>query len=273
LRAAEQRPLDGRTIVLTRAPEQSRELRERLEALGAEVLLLPAVSFVEPDDKAALDAAIRALDTFDWLVLTSQNAVRFFCRRSEAQGVSAAAAQAKGMRIAAVGPATARAGEEFGLRADHVALRFQGAALAEELAPQVKGKRLLLLRSDRARADLPAALRAAGAEVVDVVAYVTRKPAASEASIAVRIVSGEADVIAFASPSAFEHFAEEVGMDVMKQAAGHCALAAIGPVTAEAIRAAGLRVEIEAAESTSAGLVNAMVRHFTVKMPSGVARR
>jgi len=114
LRAAEQRPLDGRTIVLTRAPEQSRELRERLEALGAEVLLLPAVSFVEPDDKAALDAAIRALDTFDWLVLTSQNAVRFFCRRSEALGVNAAAAQAQGMKIAAVGPATARAGEEFG---------------------------------------------------------------------------------------------------------------------------------------------------------------
>jgi uroporphyrinogen III methyltransferase/synthase len=273
LRAAEPRPLEGRTIVLTRAPEQARELREQLEALGADVLLLPAVSFSAPEDTAALDAAIRALDSFDWLVLTSQNAVRFFCRRSEALGVNAAAAQAKGLKIAAVGPATARAAEEFGLRADHVAARSQGAALAEELAPQVKGKRVLLPRSDRARAELPAALRAAGAEVVDVVAYVTRKPEAAEASVATRIVGGEADVVAFASPSAFEHFAEELGMDTLKQLAEHCALAAIGPVTAEAIRAAGLRVEIEAAESTSAGLVNAIVRHFTVNMPSGAAGR
>src|SRR6202022_5135322 len=125
------KPLAGRRIVVTRAPEQAQDLVERLEQLGAEVLLLPAVSFCEPKDTASLDAALRSLDSFDWLLFTSTNAVRFFAQRRQALGFGPPALQSPtplppgppGMMIAAVGPATAQAASDAGFRVDRVAVR------------------------------------------------------------------------------------------------------------------------------------------------------
>lgn len=261
-------PLVGKRVVVTRAPEQARELIVELEALGAEVLALPTVSFAPPEDWAPPDEALRALGRFDWVILTSQNAVRYFCQRCGELGVPLAGKAGK-PQYAAVGPATARAAEDNGLRVIHTATGFRGADLAREMAQELTGKCVLLPRSDRARPDLPAALRAAGADVVDVIAYRTLSPAPADGRVMKRVREGAVDVLTFASPSAFHHLSEELGTERLRELAQSVAFAAIGPVTAHTIREVGLPVAIESAESTAGGLVKAMVGYFE-KQGAGV---
>ena len=256
--------------MVTRAAEQATELVQRLEHLGAEVVLLPTVAFVDPGSWAPLDEEIRRLDSFDWLILTSQNAVRYFSRRCRELGVSPLSAQHSGLRVAAVGPATAETAAREGLRVDYVAQRHHGEALAEELKTAVAGCRVLLPRSDRARADLPAALRASGAEVVEVIAYRTAEPDTLKSDAWKGFVHGEADVVTFASPSAFQNVADEIGIEEFVRMANHCVVAALGPVTAHAIRETGVPVSIEATKSTAAGLAEAIEKYFTSNAPLGV---
>ena len=259
-------PLAGKRVVVTRAPEQAEELIRQLKELGAEVLLLPAVSFTDPQDFAALDEAIDLLSQFDWLLFTSQNAVRFFAKRCRVRGRMPGAQP----WVAAVGPATAVAAEKEGFRVDFVAARFRGQALAEELGPRLAGKRVLLPQSDRAGGDLPAALGVGGAEVTPVVAYDTVGPGSFDWRVSSAIDRGDVDVVTFMSPSAFHQIAEEVGMEALRQVRGRVALAAIGPVTAAAIRDAGLEAEIEGREATTAALVAAIADYFAQRFASGV---
>lgn len=267
-------PLAGRRVVVTRAVEQSVEMVQQLQQLGAEVLLLPSVAFVGPEDTSTLDAAIRTLGTFDWLVFTSGNAVRFFCARAEKLGADVCAPQGKGLQIAAVGSATAEAARSHKLRVDFAASTFRGEALAKELSPRLKNKKVLLPRSDRARRDLPDALRQAGALVTDVIAYCTVAAESSGGEILSRIRGGEVDVITFASPSAFHSFVDMAsGDEALRRRLSRCALAAIGPTTAAAIREAGFRVAIEAAQSTATGLVAAIVAYYSERSSSGAATR
>ena len=249
-------------MAVTRAAEQAQELVRELEGLGAEVLSLPTVGFREAEDFAPLDEALREISNFDWILFTSQNAVRFFAKRCRGLGVDPSKLQSEGPRVAAVGPATAKAAREEGFRVYWIASRFRGEALARELRDDVAGKKVLLPRSDRAADELPGALRAAGATVRDVIAYRTAVPETSDSDTLARIRSGEADVIAFASPSTFHHFADLIGGDMLPGLAERAKFAALGPTTAGAIREAGLPVEIEAAEATSIGLARAIANYF-----------
>lgn len=259
--------LVGKRIVITRALEQSRDLASELEARGAEVLLLPLVGFADPEDTEPLDAALRSLARFDWILFTSQNAVRFFCKRCRALGLDCHRLQSPRPMVAAVGPATARAAEEEGIRVDHVSSRTQGEALAKELWGAVTGRQVLLPRSDRAGEDLPRLLREAAAEVVEVVAYHTVPPPSLDATVMRRITEGEVDVVTFASPSAFDHFMDTLGAEPVAGIAGKVVFAAIGPTTAQAIRDAGYSATIEAAVSSSAGLAKA-IEHYFEELPA-----
>ncbi len=270
-------PLAGKRIVVTRAPEQAGELIRQLSELGAEVLHLPAVTFSDPPDPAPLDKAIQSLRSFHWVLFTSQNALTFFVKRCKLLGANlqgdlrpSGAVHPVSPMIAAVGPATAEAARKEGLRVDFVASRFRGAALAAELGGRLGGRRVLLPRSDRASPELPEALVAQGAEVVHVVAYHTGAPESFDRSLAEAIGRGEVDVLTFLSPSAFHHVLEEIGLETLRSLTDRVALAAIGPVTAAAIREAGLPVEIEAGESTAAAVVSAITHYFSQRFPSGV---
>src|SRR5438445_8405321 len=203
LKTVKPRTLEGRRIVVTRAPAQSRELRERLEELGAQVVLLPLVRFLEPENTLDLDRATRSLEKFDWLIFTSANAVTFFLRRCRALGFWPSGKAAK---IAAVGSATRLALESEGLQASLMPAEFSGAGLAAELSSEVAGKAVLLPRSDRASVELPSLLREAGANVTEVVAYRTAGPEALDPTVINAILSGQADAITFFSPSAFQEF-------------------------------------------------------------------
>lgn len=255
------RTLERRRIVITRAAEQSGELRERLQELGAEVGSLPLVSFLEPQDTADLDRAIRALDQFDWIIFTSANAVTFFLARCRGLGYWPNTGRTK---VAAVGSATQLAAEKEGLPISLVPAEFSGAGLAAELSGMILGKSVLLPRSDRAGEELPSMLRKAGAKVTEVTAYVTAGPEAFDRALIDAIRDGLVDAVAFFSPSAFHEFKKLMGPDLVgTRNSRRVALAAVGPVTARAIRGAGLPVAIEADEATTASLVAGLERHFT----------
>ena len=256
------RPLEGKRVVVTRAIEQARELVSRLENLGAIVLLFPVVSFSEPTDTDELDRAIRSLADFDWILFTSANAVRFFARRCRKLGFEPG--QGGRYRCAAVGPATAGAAASEGFSIDHVAREFTGAALAAELSSKLAGAKVLLPRSERARRDLPDALKSAGAEVSDVVAYHTGGAGTGDTEVLHAIRGGNVDVISFFSPSAVENLRAAVGEERLASFGSRVALAAVGPVTAAALRNAGLPVAIEAPLATAEAMADAIANHFSV---------
>ena len=259
LTRAEGKPLAGRRIVVTRAPEQSGELIELLRDAGAEALSLPMVRFLDPVDTSELDRAIEELAGFDWLVLTSANAVQFFlarCRHCERWPIG------NKPRIAAVGPVTGKAIESEGLVVGFTPREFNGAALAAELAPQLSGRRVLVPRSDRADSELPTALRAAGAEVTEVVAYRTVAPESHDGSLLQEICQGRVDAVIFFSPSAVREFARTLGGEAFRQIGERGTFAAVGSVTATAIREGGAHAAVEAPKTTAASLVSALERHF-----------
>ena len=257
------RPLDGKRIVITRAAEQAHALKNQLEKLGARVLLLPAVSFSEPADTSALDRAIGALESYDWVLFTSANAVRFFANRyRKASGNVKASTR---LRCAAVGPATASAAAAEGFPIDYVAKEFLGVALARELGASLAGKRVLLPRSDHAGRDLPDALRAAGAEVTEIVAYRTGGVGAAEPGVIEAVREARVDVVSFFSPSAVENLRGELSAEALSRLAARAALAAVGPVTAAALRSAGLPVTIEAEEATTESMATAIAKYFAAR--------
>jgi len=260
------RPLEGKRVVVTRAVEQARDLMARLENMGATVLLFPAVSFSEPSDTAELDRAIRSLVEFNWILFTSANAVRFFAGRCRKLGVEPS--QEGNYLCAAVGPATASAVAAEGFSVDHVAQEFLGSALARELSASLAGKKILLPRSERARPDLPDALKAVGAEVTEVVAYHTGGIGVIDPAVMRAIRDAQVDVISFFSPSAIENMRADLGEEVLSRLGAKAALAAVGPVTAAALRSAGLPVAIEAPFATAESMAASIANYFSTRADS-----
>lgn len=253
------RPLHGRRLLVTRRPEQSAELSERLRALGAEVVELPAIETALPEDVSALDGALRRLGEYDWVAFTSPNAVQFARERLDAASLPAAGL-GKRPRVAAVGPATT-ASFRAQFPGVEVALEPAGDFRAEGLlaafaALEVAGRRVLLPVSDRARDVLAEGLRARGAVVDAVVAYRTVAPAGLAGRLEGELAAG-VDAVLFASPSAVENLVQAAGELIRPLAA-----VVMGPVTERAARDAGLRVVGVASPSTIDGLVDAVLAAF-----------
>lgn len=249
-------PLTGVTVAVTRAPEQSKELVELLEELGARVLPFPTIAIADPEDLAPLDEAIRHLDVYSWIVFTSSNAVERFFARLYASGRDAR--HLHGARVACVGPATAAACERNGIRPDHVAEKHVGEALAEGLLARGvrEGSRVLLPRAEEAREVLPDALREAGALVDVVVAYRTVKGEGDPQTLAA-LEAGEVDYVTFTSGSTARNFVELAPSVDRERVVAAC----IGPVTAKTARELGFETVIEPVEYTAPALVEAIVRH------------
>jgi uroporphyrinogen III methyltransferase/synthase len=259
-------PLFGKRIVVTRTVEQSRDLKVRLENLGAVVLLLPAVSFSEPADTAQLDDAIQAIESYDWLLFTSANAVRFFAARCRKLGMDLGTSRRP--RCAAVGPATATVAAAEGFTVAHVAMEFLGTALARELNEVLAGKRVLLPRSDRAGRDLPEALKSGNANVTEIVTYRTGGLGAADPGVLTAMREARVDAVSFFSPSAVENLCGELGVEVLSRLGARAAFAAVGPVTAAALRKAGLPVAIESRLATGESMAAAIAKYFMARTAS-----
>ena len=243
----ERRPLFGRTIVVTRAREQASELRARLTALGASVLELPSIA-IEP-----VDFALPELDAYGWVIFTSVNGVHaFFDRGLAPAGLDARALG--GVRVAAIGPGTAAALADRGIRVDLVPERFVAESLLEAFPePATPGVGVLLARAEQARDVLPEGLGTRGYTVDILPVYKTVTAAPDPAALAA-VREGSVDAVTFTSSSTVRNFVDLVG----PLADPAPTVVSIGPVTSDTARELGLTVAAEAAEHTIDGLVTTL---------------
>ena len=164
MRWFENRPLMGRSIVVTRAREQASELVKRLSDLGAECLECPTIKVAPPDDLKPLDMAIENLSTYDWLIFTSVNGVNFFFNRLFAKNKDVRALS--NVHTAVIGPATAKRLFDFGLQSDIVPESYRAESIIKAFAGKdINGKKILLPRAKEARPILPSELARMGAVV------------------------------------------------------------------------------------------------------------
>jgi uroporphyrinogen-III synthase len=245
-------------VLVTRAPHQASALAEALTAAGLQPVLIPTIELADPTTFVPLDAALASLSTFHWLIFTSANAVEAFHRRLRSN-------QRSSCRIAAIGPATARALEAVGLRADLMPQQAVAESLADALVPlalQPNGSptRFLLIRAEEARDILPDTLRAAGADLTIAPAYRTVIPQASLSEIHTlfRTPANYPDAITFTSSST------ATNLFALLEAAGIALPPAplrisIGPITSQTLREHHLPPHAEAAEANISSLVEAVV--------------
>jgi uroporphyrinogen-III synthase len=254
-------PLAGKRILITRTRQQASGLAAQVEALGALSITVPAIEIVPPRSYASLDAAVRQLDTFDWLLFTSANAVNVFAhRRNQVSQSQTSNCQPK---IAVIGPATAKAVQGIGLPVALVPPRFVAESLAEALSSQVAGCRVLLVRAEEARDILPETLAGVGASVTIASAYCNQIPAQSIVELQTLFADSATypDAITFTSASTARNLGallEKAGLILP----ANIVLASIGPITSDALRETGYEPTVEAAESTIPALVQSLTDHF-----------
>jgi uroporphyrinogen-III synthase len=255
-------PLAGKTVIVTRAEGQAGEVCEELKAKGATVKLLPLISIGPPEDYRALDAALARMESFDWIIFTSANAVQAVEQRRQALA-GGKGSSTKMPFAAAVGPATAAAAESAGYSVEFVAANHSGAGLAEELKDELRQKSVFLPRSDLANPALPAALKKIGATVMETVAYQTLPPSKADRERVQAALTDTVDGILFYSPSAVQNFLELLGRERLEKLQGRVLMVAIGPTTAGALSAAGVQRIAWAADTTARAVIETFEGHFS----------
>jgi uroporphyrinogen III methyltransferase/synthase len=265
LRWFERRPLFGKRVLVTRAREQAAGTAELLREHGAEPVVVPTIAIRPPSDPAPLARALSDLRSgkYRWVAFTSANGVE---RTWDALAASGGDARAFGAaRLAAIGPATARALERHGLRADVMAKEFRGEGLADQILPAAgPHDRVLLARAAKARDALPQALRAAGCVVDVVAAYETHPPSGEAVDQLVHdLEAGRVDAVTFTSSSTVDNLCDLLGDARAAALLARPRIASIGPITTQAARARGLRVDLTAARYTLPDLVAALAESWT----------
>jgi uroporphyrinogen-III synthase len=260
-----QRSLSGVRVLVGRARHQAGALSTELRELGADVLEIPFIEIRPPRSFKPLDAALKNLKIYDWLILTSVNGVAAMWERLTKLRLTKKSL--KHLKIAAIGPATQTAIQKRGIKVDVVPDEYVAESVVRSLRKKVKGKRVLLVRAKVARDVIPKELRKAGATVDVFEAYETVVPSSSRARLRAALKNSRRrpDVITFTSSSTVKNFVALLGT------AGHSrngkrpsslknvSLASIGPVTSATLRELKLGVDIEAREYTIPGLVQAIV--------------
>jgi uroporphyrinogen-III synthase/uroporphyrinogen III methyltransferase/synthase len=253
-------PLAGRRVLVTRAVHQAGKLSEGLRALGAEPVEVPVLEIRPPESFKPLDAALARLDGYDWLILTSANAVRAIAER--AAELCIALIQPAGMRVAAVGEGTAAAAREAGFSLTFVPESYVAESLLDGLAGQGAGKRILLARAAAARDLIPDALHAAGAQVDVVDAYRNFMPEAAPGQLRQALAEG-IDAATFTSSSSVTHLARAAHAAGILWPFDKIPAISIGPITSGTLRELGWEPAVEASPSDIPGLIIAVAGAFS----------
>ena len=280
----ENRPLFGKTVVVTRTRSEASALSELLESMGADVIEAPTIDVVPSTDFAGLDAAL--LDEAKpirvavpmgragappvmpyttkpagphWLVFTSAAGVKAAAERMKTLKIDARRLAAA--KIAVVGEATAEVVRSLlCIEPDCVPKQFVAEALADELIArgEVKGTRFSVLRADIARPVLVDKLRAAGAQRVDDIAvYETRPAAELPDELLHALDAGRVDWITFTSSSTAKNLCALLGPDYAMRLAG-IGLASIGPVTTAVLTELGLTPTVQSDQADVAALAESL---------------
>jgi len=243
-------------VLVTRGAAQAGALSRLLRAQGASVIEIPAIEVRPARSHVRLDIVLAVLADYDWLILTSVNGVEAFFGRMRQRRVSIAALA--GLRIAAIGPATKRAIEQWGARVSVMPREYVAEAVVEALRERVRGQRVLLVRAKVARDVIPLELRRAGARVDVVEAYETVVPKGSGPHLraVLRDARRRPDVVTFTSSSTVKNFVAMIGDKTLLRG---IKVASIGPVTSATLREMGLKPTAEAKQYTMDGLVRAVI--------------
>jgi uroporphyrinogen III methyltransferase/synthase len=256
----ENRPLFGQRVVVTRARDQAAELACPLTELGAEVLEIPVIKFGPPTLREPLVEAMTGLNAYDWLVFTSANGVRmffdaFFKGFQDLRDIG-------GVRIAAVGPATAARLRELHLQVDLVPKDHDAQHVAKTLQDyeSIENLRILLLRAEVGTPDLPSMLETAGAIVDDVACYRTEPDTDDSTGAGRSLLDQGANWITFTSGSTVRNFEARYPLAGLRKRFPHLKFASIGPETTAALIEVGQKAAVEARPQTTEGLVKALLK-------------
>ncbi|MBN2516255.1 MAG: uroporphyrinogen-III C-methyltransferase [Deltaproteobacteria bacterium] len=253
----ENKPLSGKGIVITRPEEQAGDLAALLREAGARVIYFPTIKIVPPDRFDDLDRAIDTVATYDWIIFTSANGVKFFFERLRELGKDLR--DMKGPGICAIGPATAETIGNIGLRVDIVPDEYISEGVVRAFEGQnLQGKRVLLPRAEIARDIIPDGLSKRGATVDVVTAYRTANSGRKRNELYDLIKQNKVDVVTFTSPSTVTNFIDIIGRD--EKLPEYIKIACIGPVTSASAQEAGLNVDIMQGPYVISGLVRAMIK-------------
>jgi uroporphyrinogen-III synthase len=258
-------------VLVGRAAHQAGALSAALQALGAEVIEIPFIEIRPPASFTPIDAALKNIADYQWLILTSVNGVVALWKRMEKLGLSSGVL--RHLKVAAIGPATKKAMEAQGVAVDIMPKEYVAESVVSSMQDLVPGKRVLLVRAKVARDVIPRELRTVGANVDVVEAYETVVPIESREKLKSLFGNSNASphFITFTSSSSVRNFVALLGDDLRNQ--GHKKLpghqimrfASIGPVTSATLRELNLPVDIEAAEYTIPGLVAAIAKAVATK--------
>ncbi|WP_456439365.1 uroporphyrinogen-III synthase [Caldithrix abyssi] len=256
--------LKNKTIVVTRQPEQARTLTQLIEKEGGKAVLFPTIATVAAEENiAGQERVIARLEQFDWLIFTSENAVKFFLKRLQDGAI-----QLPAIKIAAVGSRTAETLEKEGIPIHLIPDDFSAKGLIDAFATsELRGTRILIPSSNLAREELQTGLKLHGAQVETVIFYKTvPNPHFDHKAFRFLLLNKQIDVITFFSPSAFNFLVEILcleGLNLLQTS--ETRLAAIGQTTARAINMQGLKVHIIPKISTSKGMVEAIINYYEGK--------
>jgi uroporphyrinogen III methyltransferase / synthase len=256
----ETKPLFGKRIVVTRPRTQASRFADLLEQQGAEVVLCPTIETMPLASYEQLDTALDALASYTWLIFTSVNGVRYFFdrlreRRQDIRTLGS-------IKIAAIGPETARTIEALHLRVDCVPEEYRAEGLIAALG-DVHDQRILLPRAAEARAILPQELRASGAHVDEIAVYRTILPQGTRVNeLRTLFLQGKIDLVTFTSSSTVRNFVALFPEVDMKALVGTTRIGCIGPITADTARGYGLEVTIQPDSYMIPAFTEAIVEYF-----------
>lgn len=261
LRWFDNRPLFGRTILVTRSADQAGEFSGRLERLGARVIACPTIDIVEPLSYDELDEAIQGMDSFDWTIFTSYNAVKYFFDRLSFHGRDSRALGR--CRVCAVGPKTAEALLTYGIGADLVPADYKGEGVVDAFRSQdIAGKWVLFPRGDRAREVIPEELTRLGAQVLAPIAYRNETPESLPDEALRALEERRVDGVTFTSSSTVKNLAQILGDNRFLHLMEKVTVASIGPITSKSCRELGLEVHLEPKKYTLDGLTEELLAYF-----------
>jgi len=256
-------PLTGVRVLVGRARHQASALSGELRKRGATVIEIPFIEIRKPRSFKPLDSALRNLDGYDWLILTSVNGVDAMWERLAKLRLTNK--NLKHLHVAAIGPATKKAIEQRGVKVDVVPKEYVAESVVRILRRRVKEKRVLLVRAKVARDVIPRELRRAGVQVQVVEAYETVVPQSSRTRLqrALKNPRRRPHVVTFTSSSTVRNFVALLGKDYSNLEG--MSLASIGPVTSSILQELGLHVDIAAKQFTIPGLIEAIVQAMPEK--------
>lgn len=249
----EQRPLFGQRIMVTRPADQTASLGEQLAEQGAEVIVQPAIQIGPPSDWGNVDAAVAGLGSYDWLVFSSSNGIRYFLDRLLETGYDLRSLGR--IKIAAIGPGTSAELERYHLRADVQPAEYRAETLAAALSGDAHGRRFLLVRASRGREVLGEQLTAAGGEVEQVVVYTSTDVTTPEPHVVQQLRDGKIDWVTVTSSAIARSL-----VSLFREDLHHARLVSISPITSGTLRELGFEAAAEATEYTMPGVVDAILR-------------